>query len=97
MFGSAVAVSDGDVDRLRKLPAEQVGHYSKARDAISLHTDTAEAPRIVIKPDCNKRARLNVMRYVLNELDYKGNGEDPKNLPPPDPLIIGRAHLNAPA
>jgi hypothetical protein len=32
-------------------------------------------------------------RDALNKLDYKG--EDPKNLPPPDPLIVGRAHLNA--
>jgi hypothetical protein len=58
-----------------------------------LHTDTSEAPWIVIKSDCKKRARLNAMRFVLNKLDYKG--KDTKNLPPPDPLIVGRAHLNA--
>ncbi len=33
------------------------------------------------------------MRYVLNKPDYKG--KDAKNLPPPDPQIVGRAHSNA--
>ena len=66
--------------------------YSKAKEAMFLHTDTSEAPWIVIKSDCKKRARLNAMRFVLNKLDYKG--KDSKNLPAPDPLIVGRAHLN---
>lgn len=72
-----------------------MGHYSKAKDAIFLHTDTSEALQMVIKSDCKKRARLNAMRHVVNKLGCKGRG--PKNLLPPDPLIVGRAHLNAPA
>ncbi len=67
--------------------------YSKAKEAMFLHTDTPEAPWIVIKSDCKKRARLNAMRYVLSKLDYKG--KDARNLPPPDPLIVGRANLAA--
>ena len=52
------------------------------------HTDTADAPWIVVKSDC-KRARLNAMRYVLNRLPYEGKSGDPDMAL--DPLIVGRA------
>ncbi|WP_324697882.1 polyphosphate kinase 2 [Candidatus Thiothrix phosphatis] len=66
--------------------------YTKAKEAMFFHTDTAESPWTVIKSDCKKRARLNAMRYVLNKLSYKG--KDMKNLAPIDPLIVGRASLS---
>jgi polyphosphate kinase 2 len=65
--------------------------YTEAKEAMFLHTDTAEAPWVVIKSDCKKRARLNAMRYVLHRLPY-GN----KNLAyigSLDPLIVGRANV----
>src|SRR6516164_6364764 len=40
--------------------------YTKAKEAMFAHTDTADAPWIVIRSDCKKRARLNAMRHVLN-------------------------------
>lgn len=64
--------------------------YTQAKEAMFFHTDTAEAPWIVIKSDCKKRARLNAMRYVLNHIDYKD--KDEQNIGPLDRLIIGRAH-----
>ncbi|MCE1181830.1 MAG: polyphosphate kinase 2, partial [Rhodocyclales bacterium] len=40
--------------------------YTKAKEAMFFHTDTADAPWTVIKSNCKKRARLNAMRYVLH-------------------------------
>lgn len=64
--------------------------YTKAKEAMFFHTDTAEAPWIVIKSDCKKRARLNAMRYVLKKLDY--TGKKLENIGPVDSLIAGRAN-----
>jgi polyphosphate kinase 2 (PPK2 family) len=44
--------------------------YTKAKEAMFFHTDTADAPWTVIKSDCKKRARLSAMRYVLHHLHY---------------------------
>lgn len=71
---------------------EKWDDYSKAKEAMFFHTDTAESPWTIVKSDCKKRARLNAMRYVLNKLPY--TGKDPKNVAPVDPLIVGRANLS---
>ncbi len=63
--------------------------YTLAKEAMFFNTDSAEAPWIVIKSDCKKRARLNAMRYVLNKLNYEG--KDPSQIGNIDPLIVGRA------
>jgi polyphosphate kinase 2 len=65
--------------------------YTKAKEAMFFHTDTAEAPWTVIKSDCKKRARLNAMRYLLHKLDY--TGKDEANIGALDPLLVGRAHV----
>ncbi len=63
--------------------------YTKAKEAMFFHTDTAESPWITIKSDCKKRARLNAMRYVLHKLPYEG--KNLKKIGPIDPLLVGRA------
>lgn len=63
--------------------------YTIAKENMFFNTDTAEAPWIVIKSDCKKRARLNAMRYVLNKLNYEGKDSD--QIGNIDPLIVGRA------
>ena len=65
--------------------------YTKAKEAMFLHTDTAETPWTVIKSDCKKRARLNAMRYVLHKLNYAGKDIDA--IGPIDPLLVGRPHV----
>lgn len=65
--------------------------YTKAKEAMFFHTDTPDAPWIVIKSDCKKRARLNAMRYLLHKLPY--TGKDVERVRPVDPLIVGRANL----
>ena len=63
--------------------------YTAAKEAMFFHTDTSDAPWIVIKSDCKKRARLNAMRYLLHRLDYEK--KDAEQIGAVDPLIVGRA------
>ena len=65
--------------------------YTMAKEAMFLHTDTAEAPWVVVKSDCKKRARLNAMRYVLHRLPYAN--KDIGRIGGLDPLIVGRANV----
>jgi len=65
--------------------------YTKAKEAMFFHTDTADSPWTVIKSDCKKRARLNAMRYVLHKLPYKNKNLDAVGAL--DPLLVGRAHI----
>ncbi|KGM40010.1 polyphosphate kinase [Aquabacterium sp. NJ1] len=66
-------------------------NYTRAKEAMFFHTDTADAPWTVIKSDCKKRARLNAMRYLLYKLPYAS--KDLANVPQPDPLLVGRANV----
>jgi polyphosphate kinase 2 len=65
--------------------------YTKSKEAMFFHTDTADAPWTVIKSDCKKRARLNAMRYVLHKLPY--TDKDAERIGQIDPLLVGRAHI----
>ena len=56
-----------------------------------LHCDTSDAPWMVIKSDCKKRARLNALRYVLQRMPYAR--KDAAAVGPVDPLIVGRPSL----
>ncbi len=67
------------------------GAYTKAKEAMFLHTDTSDAPWTVIKSDCKKRARLNAMRFLLHRLPY--HKRKTKTIGPVDPLIVGRPSL----
>ncbi len=65
--------------------------YTRAKEAMFLHTDTSDAPWTIIKSDCKKRARLNAMRYVLHRMPYAKKGLT--TIGPVDPLIVGRPSL----
>ena len=65
--------------------------YTKAKEAMFFHTDTADAPWTVIKSDCKKRARLNALRYILHKLPYANKDLD--HIGALDPLLVGRAHV----
>jgi polyphosphate kinase 2 len=65
--------------------------YTKAKEAMFFHTDTADAPWTVIKSDCKKRARLNALRYVLHKLPY--TNKDVQQIGTLDTLLVGRAHI----
>ena len=63
--------------------------YTKAKEAMFFHTDTADAPWSVVKSDDKKRARINAIRYLLDAIPY--DNKDTKIACPPDPLIVGSA------
>jgi polyphosphate kinase 2 len=63
--------------------------YTEAKEAMFLHTDTADAPWTVIKSNDKKRGRLEAMRYVLTQLDYTDRNADAIGVP--DPSIVGSA------
>ncbi len=65
--------------------------YTKAKEAMFFHTDTADTPWTVIKSDCKKRARLNAMRYILHKMPYIN--KELGHIGPVDPLLVGRAHV----
>jgi polyphosphate kinase len=65
--------------------------YTRAKEAMFFHTDTADAPWTVIKSDCKKRARVNAMRYVLHRFNY--TKKDLDRIGPVDPLLVGRANV----
>jgi hypothetical protein len=50
-------------------------------------TDTIIAPWTVVKSNDKKRARIEVLRWVLTQFDYPGKNTEV--LGKPDPLIIG--------
>lgn len=62
--------------------------YTQAREAMFLHTHTAESPWTIIKSDDKGRARLNAMRLFLGHLDYPD--KDPDVVKTPDPRIVAR-------
>jgi polyphosphate kinase 2 len=62
--------------------------YTRAKEAMFLHTDVPEAPWTVIKSNDKRRARLEAMRYVLSRFDY--DGKDERAIGQIDPLIAGR-------
>jgi polyphosphate kinase 2 len=65
--------------------------YTRAKEAMFFHTDTTDAPWIVIKSDCKKRARLSAMRFLLHKLSYTNKNAD--LIGALDPLIVGRAQV----
>ncbi len=65
--------------------------YTRAKEAMFFHTDTADSPWTVIKSDDKKRARLNAMRYVLHSLPY--DGKKPERIGLIDDLLVGRANI----
>ncbi len=44
--------------------------YSRAKDAMFLHTDTAESPWYVVEADDKRRARLNCIAHLLSQVPY---------------------------
>ncbi|GAA1395768.1 polyphosphate kinase 2 [Luteococcus peritonei] len=62
--------------------------YGDAKDAMFAATDTDTAPWWSIKSNDKKRARINAMRFFLNQFDYEG--KDTSVVHEPDPLIVTR-------
>lgn len=70
-----------------RLSINKWDEYTEAKEAMFFHTDTADAPWIIIKSNDKKRARLNCMRHFLDAMPY--DTKDRHVVGHPDPLIVG--------
>jgi len=59
--------------------------YSRAKDESFRYTDTKQAPWYVVNSDDKKRARLNVIRHLLNLIPYEEVAPETIELPPRQP------------
>lgn len=55
--------------------------YSKAKDAMFVHTDIPEAPWYVVDGEVKKRARLNSISHLLSLIPYEDLTPEPIELP----------------
>jgi polyphosphate kinase 2 len=62
--------------------------YSRAKDEMMVHTDTAASPWYVVESDLKKHARLNMMAHLLSTIDYYDVQRPKVNLPK-RPLVTG--------
>ena len=62
--------------------------YTDAKEATFLATDSADAPWVIVKSEDKMRARLQTMRYVLDQFDY--DGKDLREATPSDPMLLAR-------
>ena len=76
-------LSPMDLESLDKWEA-----YTAAKEATFLRTDTDYAPWVTIKSNDKKRARLNAMRYFLNQFEY--DGRDDSVVHPADEKLVQR-------
>src|SRR6202158_2015884 len=57
--------------------------YSRAKDLMFEHTDRKKTPWHVVNADDKKRARLNCIRHLLNQIPYRDMRPVEIELPPP--------------
>jgi polyphosphate kinase 2 len=76
-------LSPMDVESLDKWDA-----YTAAKEAMIKNTDTDHAEWTSIKSNDKKRARINAIRFFLNQFDYED--KDPSVVYRADPLIVQR-------
>ena len=58
--------------------------YSRARDDMFAATDTSFAPWNIVMADDKKRARLNCIAHLLNQIPYEEVPRKKVDLPEPD-------------
>ncbi len=58
--------------------------YSRARDRMFDATDTTHAPWVIVPSDDKKRARLNCIQHILNQIPYKPLKHERVKLPDRD-------------
>ncbi len=63
------------------------GAYTDARNLMLKHTHTSHSPWTILRANDKRRARLNMMRYLLLNLNY--DGKDEEAIGEIDPNILG--------
>lgn len=56
--------------------------YSKARDAMLIHTSTDHAPWYIVNANDKNHARLNIISHLLSLIPYEDLTPEPLELPP---------------
>jgi polyphosphate kinase 2 len=62
--------------------------YSRAKDEMMVHTDTAASPWFVVESNIKKHARLNMMAHLLSTIEYE-EVEKPEVKLPSRPVVSG--------
>ncbi|AFR49294.1 polyphosphate kinase 2 [Gordonia sp. KTR9] len=65
--------------------------YSRAKDEMMVHTDTALSPWYVVESDVKKHARLNMISHLLSTIDYE-EVPRPRVSLPKHPIESGNYH-----
>ena len=68
--------------------------YTRHKEAMFSRTHTSFSPWIIVKANNKKKARLESIRYLLSNLDYRGKDEASTSLVP-DPNVVTRFHRSA--
>ncbi len=61
--------------------------FSRAKDQMFLYTDIPQAPWYVVNSNDKRRARLNCIHHLLQQIEYEHIKPDPIELPPLQPDI----------
>lgn len=70
--------------------------YTKYKTNMFSRTHTSFSPWIIVRANDKRRARIEAIRHVLNQVAYKGKGKGMENLRlAPDPNFIARFHREA--
>ena len=72
-------LSPTDLESVRKWYS-----YSHARDAMFAASDTQQAPWYVLRSDDKRRARLNCIRHLLDQVPYEHIPIEPVEIPERD-------------
>jgi len=75
------------ISPIDQVAQEKWNDYTKARDAMFARTHTLNSPWTIVSANVKKTARLNVIRDILNRVDYADKQQE---LVIPDPDIIMR-------
>ena len=80
--------------RWKYSPVDQKGQemwdvYTHYKEKMFSRTHTTYSPWIIVKANDKRSARLEAMRYVLSQFEYKGKDESLTNLYP-DPNVVMR-------
>jgi polyphosphate kinase 2 len=77
--------------KLSPMDLESLGRweaYSRAKDEMFAHTDTADAPWYVVESDDKRRARLNMIAHLLSSVRYEEVVQPSLELPPRPPSTV---------
>jgi polyphosphate kinase 2 (PPK2 family) len=61
--------------------------YTQYRDAMFERTHSKNSPWVIVQADRKKSARLESIRYVLQQLDYPNKATDKVDLKPDDKVV----------